>query len=231
MRALPGRATRSSLAEAPAAVTRASVAADQRRRILRAFAELVAKRGYNDVKVELIVKRARVSFKTFYSHFANKEECFVALFDAATERAGRSMREAVAAAGDSWPRQVDAALRALFTLVAADPATARACLVESLTAGSALIDRYERTLTSFTPLLEPGRRLSAHEEELPPTLEDTVVGAVSWFLYQRLIVAEVEELQKRRPEALEFVLRPYLGEEEARARVRELGTEEASELG
>ena len=67
----------------PASVTRSSAHADQRRRILRAVGELVAERGYSDVTVELIVKRAHVSFKTFYKHFASKEECFVALFEAA----------------------------------------------------------------------------------------------------------------------------------------------------
>ena len=211
-------------------MTRASVAADQRQRILRAVAELVAKRGYKDVKVELIVKRGHVSFKTFYAHFSSKEECFLALFDEAVELTSRSMAAAAAEAGDSWPRQVDAALRALFALVAADPATARACLVESLTAGPILIARYEQALGSLAALLEPGRQLSPHEAELPPTLDDTVAGAVSWFLYQRLIVGEVEALQRRRPEALEFVLRPYLGEIEARAQVEALEAEGASKL-
>jgi AcrR family transcriptional regulator len=225
MRALPGRRSRNS--QEPVAVTRAGVAGDQRRRILRAVAELVSKRGYNDVTVELIVKRARVSFKTFYSQFSNKEECFLALFDGAIDVADRSMTEAAAAAGDSWPRQVDSALRALFALVAADPATARACLVESLTAGPRLIARYEEALRILVPLLEPGRRSSPHRADLPPTLEDTVAGAVSWFLYQRLIVAEIDELQRRRPEALEFVLRPYLGEREARAQVEALAAEGA----
>jgi len=222
MRALPGRSSRSSLVETPASVTRDSVAAEQRRRILRAVAELVAKRGYDAVKVDLIVKRARVSFKTFYAHFAGKDECFLAVFDTAAAVAARSMRAAVAEAGDSWPRQVDAALRALFSLVTADPSMARACLVESLTAGPPLIARYERALGDFAALLEPGRRLSAHEADLPPTLDDTVAGAVSWFLYQRLVVGEIDELRRRRPEALEFVLRPYLGEREARAQARAL---------
>jgi AcrR family transcriptional regulator len=225
MRALPGSSSRSS--QASAAVTRANLSLDQRQRILRAVAELVSKRGYNDVTVELIVKRARVSFKTFYSQFSNKEECFLALFDGAVDVANRSMTEAAAEAGDSWPCQVDAALRTLFSLVASDPATARACLVESLTAGPVFIARYEQALRTLVPLLEPGRNLSRHGADLPSTLEDTVAGAVSWFLYQRLVVNEIEELEMRRPEALEFVLRPYLGAQEARAQVEALAAGEA----
>jgi AcrR family transcriptional regulator len=228
MRALPGRDSRSSLAEPPAAVTRDSTHVAQRKRILRATAELIAKRGYNDVTVELIIKRARVSFKTFYSHFASKEDVFAALFDTATELATKAMRDAALEAGESWPLQIDAALRALFALIAADPATARACLVESLTAGPAFISRYEEALKGLVPLLEPGRSHSSHEEELPATLEDTVAGAVSWFLYQRLIVGELDELQEHRHETLEFVLRPYLGEVDARAAVAALDSKETS---
>src|SRR6188472_768288 len=80
MRAIPGRASRATLDAPLPSVTRSSAHADQRRRILRAVAELVAERGYSDVTVELIVKRAHVSYKTFYKHFNGKEGCFEALF-------------------------------------------------------------------------------------------------------------------------------------------------------
>ena len=86
MRALPGRASRIRLPNPAPDLTRETVAEEQRRRIRRATGELVAKRGYAGVSVELIVKRARVSFKTFYKHYANKEEAFADLFDHATGR-------------------------------------------------------------------------------------------------------------------------------------------------
>ncbi|MGC1851044.1 MAG: helix-turn-helix domain-containing protein, partial [Solirubrobacterales bacterium] len=75
--------------------TRATVREDQRQRILRATGELVGERGYHAVTVELIVKHARVSFKTFYSHFANKEECFVELFETVMAEARERMEAAV----------------------------------------------------------------------------------------------------------------------------------------
>ena len=62
---------------------------DQRRRLLRAVGEVVAERGYSEVTVEQIVKRAHVSFKTFYKHYGSKQECFEDLFEvafAATEK-------------------------------------------------------------------------------------------------------------------------------------------------
>src|SRR5690349_179028 len=111
MRALPGRADRVTLEEeSPASVTRSSAPADQRRRILRAVGEVVAERGYPDVTVELIVKRAHVSFKTFYKHYKGKEDCFIDLFEATFAGSERAIRERLAAEPGTWSEQVVLAL-------------------------------------------------------------------------------------------------------------------------
>jgi AcrR family transcriptional regulator len=215
MRALPGRASRTLPGE-QATVTRERNAEDQRQRILRATGELVAKRGYNAVTVELIVKRARVSFKTFYKHFSNKEECFLELFDTVTARARESVASVLIEEADSpWPQQVIAALQALFGGILADPLLARATIVEAPTVGPHIIDRYEKSMRSLSPLLLRGRELSPDPEQLPRTLEDTLAGGVFWSAYQRLIVGEVDRIEVLLPEAIEFVLRPYIGAAEA----------------
>ena len=95
MRSLPGRASRSALPEPAPKLTRETVAQEQRRRIRRATGELVAKRGYSGVSVELITKRARVSFKTFYKHYSNKEEAFADLFDTALAATEAQVRGAL----------------------------------------------------------------------------------------------------------------------------------------
>ena len=45
--------------------------------MLRAAAEL----GYREANVQDVIERAGVSRPTFYEHFANKEDCFLAAFD------------------------------------------------------------------------------------------------------------------------------------------------------
>lgn len=183
---------------------------------MRATGELVAKRGYNDVSVELIVKRAKVSFKTFYKHFANKEEAFLALFD--TEMAAARARVDAALAEEAkapWPAQVAAAMRALFESILADPIIAKACIVEAPTVGPVIAERYDGAMKSLAPLLRRGREETAHGTELPKTLEDTLAGSVLWSAYQRLIVGEVDRIEALLPEAIIFVLRPYVGEKEA----------------
>ncbi|HEX6601201.1 MAG TPA: TetR/AcrR family transcriptional regulator [Solirubrobacterales bacterium] len=215
MRALPGRSSRTTLPE-PATVTRDSAAEDQRRRIMRATGELVAKRGYNDVSVELIVKRAKVSFKTFYKHFSNKEEAFLALFDLEMEAARGRVAAALEEEAESpWPAQVAAAMRALFESILADPIMAKACIVEAPTVGPVIAERYEAAMKSLAPLLREGRKQSPQGAQLPKTLEDTLAGSVLWSAYQRLIVGEVDRIEALLPEAIIFVLRPYVGEKEA----------------
>jgi AcrR family transcriptional regulator len=215
MRALPGRASRATLDAPPASVTRSSAHADQRRRILRAVGELVAGRGYSDVTVELIVKRAHVSFKTFYKHFASKEECFVALFETAFTTTERTIRKRLEAEPGPWADQVALALRTLIEQIVADPVIARAVIVESPTVGLAITERYEQATKAFAPLLRAGRELNPRGAELPETIEDTLAGAVFWVAYERLIVGEASELVAHLPVLLELILRTYLGQAEA----------------
>ena len=63
------------------AVGRDAWKASQRPRILDAITELVAARGYAGTTVKEIAGAAGVSLSTFYEHFADKEECFLAAYE------------------------------------------------------------------------------------------------------------------------------------------------------
>ena len=63
-------------------LTRDAVLASQRGRLLDAMAEAVAEHGYGATTIAHVVSRAGVSRKTFYEHFTDKEQCFLALYDA-----------------------------------------------------------------------------------------------------------------------------------------------------
>lgn len=215
MRALPGRESRSNPDVPPASVTRSSAHADQRRRILRAIGELVAEQGYAEVTVEQIVKRAHVSYKTFYKHHRSKEECFIDFFDTAFATTEKTIRERLAAERRSWSEQVVLALRILFEEIAAEPVISRALIVETPRVGPAVLERYESAMTALVPLFRAGRELHPRGAELPATIEETLAGAVFWSAYQRLIVDEADQLEASLPVLLELVLRTYLDPAEA----------------
>jgi AcrR family transcriptional regulator len=196
-------------------VSRDAAAADQRRRILEATAELVAEHGYQEATMEAIVRRAKVGYATFYKHFTDKEAAFLALLDAAIGRTAGRAEDAYKREEGPWPDRVGAALGTLFEDVAANPAAARAVLVEALTAGPEAVAKHEAALKRLAPLLRPGRELNPRQAELPESLEETLAGGVVWVLGQRLIGGEAAKLRGLLPETLEFVLRPYVGEDEA----------------
>jgi AcrR family transcriptional regulator len=223
VRALPGKASRQP--PGPEPVSRAASAADQCRRILEATADLVAEEGYASATIEQIVRRARVGYATFYKQFADKEEAFLALLDAAIERTLYVVEEAFDGESGPWPDKVGAGLGALLEIVAAHPNVARACFVEAPTAGPEAAARHEAALKRFEPLLRPGRELNPRGAELPESLESTLTGGVMWVINQRLIAGEEDQLRGLLPEALEFLLRPYVGEDVA---AREAGQAEAT---
>jgi AcrR family transcriptional regulator len=177
----------------------------------------VAKRGYHDTSTELIVRRAKVGYATFYKNFSDKEDCFLTLFDEAFAGASRAVIESFKDEEEQrpWAERVVSALRTLFELIAADPPLSRACLVESLTAGPVVMARYDKTLRELGRILLPGREIAEHGDKLPMTLEDTLAGGILWIAYERLVVGEATKLPGLLPEAVQFVLNPYLGEDEA----------------
>ncbi len=46
------------------------------------MSEAVSEHGYANTPVAEVLRRARVSRETFYEQFSNKEECFLAAYDA-----------------------------------------------------------------------------------------------------------------------------------------------------
>src|SRR5271165_5461613 len=73
---------------------RSFVAANQRERIMAAVGQAAAEVGYAEMSVEAIVARAGVSRRTFYEHFKNKEDAFLAAYDAVVRQQARQIRRA-----------------------------------------------------------------------------------------------------------------------------------------
>ncbi len=187
----------------------------QRARIISALAEEASKKGYADLTVADIVKRAKVARNTFYGNFASKEDCFLA----AQRHAMSTALELVVAAAkeaEEWPQQVEAGLSAFLRYVIEEPDLARTCLVEALTAGPEAVRCYEESLQTFISLFKLGRDVSPHAGDLPETLEEALVGGLFWIVHQRLVLDRAESLADLLPELVEFALTPYVGAEAAR---------------
>jgi AcrR family transcriptional regulator len=128
-------------AQAPAAGRRyAGRSADtrrseQRERLLNAACDAFATRGYAATSVEHIVAGAHASRSTFYSFFANREECLLAVYRAGAARVAGAVAETAGdaqARGLEPPELIRAEVEATLRTFAADPAMARILLIEMI---------------------------------------------------------------------------------------------------
>lgn len=192
------------------------VAHHQRRRILAGAAKVFAERGYRQASVADIVKAAAIARGRFYENFGSKEECFFALYDAATEATLEQVGAACSGTVDSFPERVAVGISALLAAIEADSDAARACVVEGPAVGPAINSRFESLIGEFAALLRSGR---AEDEasELPETVEETVVGGLYWLLYYALLEKRPKRITRLHPQLVEFSLIPFIGAEAAAA--------------
>jgi AcrR family transcriptional regulator len=165
------------------------------------MAEAVGEHGYATTTVEDILGRARMSRRTFYQLFSNREDCFLATYDCALEEAMGRLALAHAGGGEPWSRRVERALAALFEYLASEPGLARVWLVEAPSVGAAGIERHERTM----------RQLAARLAELGRDADDggangrhavdfeASVGAVHRVVQARLLDGRARELPALAP--------------------------------
>jgi AcrR family transcriptional regulator len=92
-----------------------------RRRLLDGLAESIVEIGYLDTTVADIVRRARTSRRTFYEHFAGKEECFIALLADANAEMIRDITAAVDPHAP-WEKQARQAIEAWIECAESAPA-------------------------------------------------------------------------------------------------------------
>jgi len=134
----------------------------QRRRLFVAASAVFARLGYAEASAEAIAREAGMSKATFYEHFANKEECILALFEEAVTEvmlamAGAQQPEEHA----TYEERVAAGVRAFLAVLAEYPDSARTLLVEIIGAGPRAMERRDAVLEAFADGLYRDNRAAA----------------------------------------------------------------------
>lgn len=138
-------------------------------------------------------------------------------FEAAFARLRVCVEQACLGVPDSdWSRQIAAAIRAALDFAAADPMAGQVLTNGALAAGKEGFAHYDRMISHFAAELRFGRDERPEGEWLPPITERMMVGGLASLIAQRLDFGRHVELSHLAPEAIQFVLTPYLGGEEAR---------------
>src|ERR1700712_5114801 len=113
----------------PRGPARGRVTEIQRSRMLAAALEAVEEVGYARMTVAQVIGRAKVSRKTFYDVFTDREDCFLAALEGAGGQVGRLVREAFERE-TAWRDGMRAGLTELLLFLDEEPALARLFLVE-----------------------------------------------------------------------------------------------------
>jgi AcrR family transcriptional regulator len=177
----------------------------QRRRLFEAAAAAFARQGYAEATAEAISREAGMSKATFYEHFANKEECILALFD---EAATEVMRALAVAAGEGrepvdYRAHVRAGIRAFLDTLAAHPLEAQTLLVEIIGAGPQAAERRDAILDAFAETIHRDNARHAGASGVPrfATPDDAfaVVGAIVELASRRLRSAAPNDMASLEP--------------------------------
>jgi len=167
------------------------VAASQRARLLEAAGHAVADKGYAGATIEDIVRGAGVSKKTFYEHFADKLDCFLAAYEAASDELFEHVRAAQDSA-DEWAERSRAGIHAYLRWLAAEPALARVFLIEIAAAGPEALECRERLRDRYADRL---RELQV-SDGVPDEIFHAVVAAADDLVVRRLRAGrDVRELE------------------------------------
>jgi AcrR family transcriptional regulator len=189
---------------------RSFVENNQRQRILRAVVEVASGTGYGGLTVRDVITRAGVSRRTFYEHFENKEQAFLAAYELVVSRLAEAVQGS-STQGGSWCERVSLGLATFLDRLAGDPALAHLCVVEVLAAGPAALAGRASAMDAFRAFLEPGLKEAPPGLPVPALAAETAIGGAYEVVYSFVLRGRTAELPSLLPDLLEIVLLPFVG--------------------
>jgi AcrR family transcriptional regulator/DNA-binding MarR family transcriptional regulator len=184
------------------------VSAIQRTRMLNAMVEVASERGAPRASVAHIVDRAGISRRTFYEHFEDREDCFLAAFDHALARAREAVLPAYWIQG-AWRERVRAGLAALLAFFDEQPGLGALLVIDALGAGPRALERRTELVDALVAVVDEGRVEGRAGQESPPLAADGVVGAVFNVVHARMLERRVWQGEQA-PGPLLALLNPFM---------------------
>lgn len=152
------------------ATDREVVRLSQRVRMMEALSAAIDENGYAATTIADIVARAGVGKPAFYDNFADKEACFVAIFDEAVAALLGELNASLETnRGAASAERLDAAVRTIVRFMASDLMRARILLVEPERVGGEAIQRSAAMRLACAQLYVDAREHVRRERpQIPP---------------------------------------------------------------
>ncbi|WP_424183887.1 TetR/AcrR family transcriptional regulator [Actinokineospora sp. G85] len=179
---------------------------NQRMRLLVAILQVVSETGYHDARLADVVQRAKVSRRTFYEHFTDKEECFLTAYGILSgmlsDRIGRL-------SGADWIGRVVAAVDVYHAAVTLSPAITRVFETEILRIKSGA-ERRRETYRKWADMLAGHVDEVDELQQLSPELWQALVAAfneVVLLAVEDVVVLTAEAKRKLRADLFSLYIR------------------------
>ncbi len=201
----------------------------QRARILAAITELVREQGVAGITVAHIVGRSGVSRRTFYDLFTDRDDCLLAAFEQALERAAavvlpayerttvEATLEQANGAGDPWEARIRAGVAALLGFLDEDSASGGLLVIDALAAERPVLERRARVVEALIDAVhQGGARPHGGPGRRPKRIvAEGTVGAVLAIVHARLSAADPKPLVGLLNQLMGMIVLPYRGAEAA----------------
>lgn len=189
---------------------------DARERLTDAATRIASERGFQGIEAAQVARAAGLSTEDFYAQFDTVEQCLLAAFDHFLRRLVEHVEEACEEA-ETWPDKVKTTIGAAFDFVTELEPVARVFAADAMHTGPAGIERKYASIESAARCLKQGRELYPGAANLPEAMERMLVAGVVMLATTYLLSEEAGRLAGVETEAVEMVLAPYLGIEQARS--------------
>ena len=175
----------------------------QLQRLFQAAAKVFSEVGYAEASAEAISREAGMSKATFYEHFANKEECILALTDAAGAASRAAVAQAAASTEEQFEARVHARVQRFLQGLEMFPEMARVVLVDVIGVGPAGATKRDEMLQAFADFLVSENE-AAHESYGAPKFDSTddafaIVGAIVELASRQLRTGQPERMSDLEP--------------------------------
>ena len=214
--------------------------------LLRAAAAAVDDHGYGAVTVAHITSRAKISRRTFYELFVDREQCLLAVMEDIEVQLAAELR-AAEPDGQPWRERVRMGLWMVLRFFDREPGLARFCVVQSARGDERMAAYREELLARIAGVIAEGREESLPAQgvksvEASPLVAEGIAGAVVSILNTRLShtgrraagrarkdTVPGEPLTDLLGELMALIVLPYLGPQAAQEeRVRPAPAEPAA---
>ncbi len=188
-----------SLADGPEAQ------AEVRERLLAAALDCISGEGWGNLTIADIVRRARVSKRTFYEHFSTKDACLLALFESAASELLLELQAAQGEHSGQGTAGVAAGTMLYLARLKERPRVVRTLLLEILSLGAEGLTARRRVMRSFALFLQHAINEAGAGPPIGLDVATMIVGGINEATLEALEEDRLEQLTELVPAIVRLI--------------------------